>query len=135
MLGKESIGPAVMIDAAAAPATTRTTAQDTAQPHSNPAVHISKGVRAAVLKVLKPSFQRSIHVQDDDLQAITVIPLRLLPDRIPQFCETLSPRPSLTAFEVIPQKIKTTRLRRIHDSSLLRMQDQSGFRRPVLHHL
>jgi hypothetical protein len=134
MRGKEGIRPAIMIDSAAVASTTATMAKHTAQTHSNPAIQHDKRPAAAVLKVRKPTFQRPIHVRDDDRQAIAIIPPGFLADGVLQFPETLSPRPSLALFEVISQKIKTSRLHCIDDPSLLRMQRQSGFRRPVLHH-
>ena len=85
MRGKESIRPAMMIEPAAASAATTTMAQDAAQTHADPAVKVDKSPATAVLKVLKPAFQRPIDVQDDDRQAIAVIPSRFLTNRVFEF--------------------------------------------------
>jgi hypothetical protein len=97
MLGKESIRPAMMIQTTAATSPTTVVAQDAAQAHSNPAIQHDEGHAATVLKVLKPSFQRPIHVRDDDRQAIAVGPLRFLADRVSEFPKTLSTRPALAS--------------------------------------
>ena len=46
MLGKESIGPAIVIETAAAPSATMTVAEDTAQTHPNPAIQYNKRIGA-----------------------------------------------------------------------------------------
>ncbi len=133
VLGKEGIRPAMMIETAGTPSSTGTMTKDAAQTHTDPAIQHDKGHAAAMLKVLKPSLQRPIHVQDDDRQAIAVGPLRFLADGVFEFPETLLSRPTLARFKVVSQKVKSSRLRRIDDSSLFRMQRQSDLRRPRLH--
>src|SRR5438552_18202845 len=64
MHSKESIGPAMMIDAAAAPSATLTMAENTTHTHTDPAIQRTICHAAAVLNILKPSLQRPVHVQD-----------------------------------------------------------------------
>src|SRR5262245_5787951 len=116
MRGKESFRPAIMIETAAAASATTTMAKDAAQTHADPAVKIDKSPATAVLKVLKPAFQRPIDIQDDDRQAKAIVPSRLLTNRVFEFPQTLASRPALARFEVISQKIKAAGLRGIHDS-------------------
>lgn len=133
MLGKEGIGPTMMIDPAAATSTTEAMAEDTAQTHPDPAIQHDKCHAPAVLKVLEPTLQGPIHIQDDDRQTIAIGPLGFLADGFLEFSETFPAGPSLASFKVVAQKIKASRLRCVHNSSLLRMQCQPGLRRPRLH--
>src|SRR5436190_21908884 len=131
MLGKECIGPAIMIETTTASATVMAPTQNATQSHPNPRIQQWKRGSMTLLEVLKPSLQSPINVQDDDRQATTVVPLRFRAERVLKFPETFPPRPSIAALKVISQKIKSLGLRRVHDAGLLRMQRQSGLSRPL----
>ena len=72
LLGKEGVGPAVMVPAAAF--STGAFAQDRTQPHSQPAVDAVERVAVAVLEVLKPPRERPVHIGDDERQALAAGP-------------------------------------------------------------
>lgn len=133
MLGKEGVGPATVIETTATSATVVAPTQNATQSHANPRVQRWKRGSVTMLEVVKPSLQSPIDVRDDDRQATTIVPLRFRAERVLKVPETFPTRPAIAALEVIPQKIKSSRLRRVHDACLLRMQRQSGFRRPLLH--
>ena len=67
---------------------------------------------------------------------MAVVSWRLLADSIAQFLHALVPWRFTALFEVVSEKVETFPfLLCIHDSGLLRMQLQAGFRRPSLHFL
>ena len=107
------------------PATARSTTQQTAKPHAEPAVEI--GVHRsprAVLEIVEPATKRAVHVDDDPLKRTTTCSTRLRPKRVLQFLETLLPRPVFRAEEVVPQKTETLGPR-IDDLCFRRMQRQT----------
>src|SRR5579862_496254 len=131
MLGKEGIWPSMMILATPAPATSTPASKNAAQAHANPGIQTDKRRSVAMLKIAKPTLHGPIDVRDNDRQATSAISCSLATNRGPELLLTLSARPTRAALEVITQKIKASRLRRIHDSSLFRVQFESGFHRPL----
>ena len=61
-LGKDGILPAVMVPATTATLASCTFAQDRTQPHSQPAVDPRERPLVAVLEILKPATQCTVHI-------------------------------------------------------------------------
>src|SRR5437016_10928391 len=74
MLGKESIGPAIMIETTTTPTTMMAPTQNATQSHADPRIQQRKRRPVTMSEVLKPSRQSPIHVRDDDRQATTIVP-------------------------------------------------------------
>src|SRR5207249_4196211 len=128
---KVGIRPALMIAPTASPAFARATPQDATQSHPDPFVQRLERPTVAMLEVLIPTSQRSVHSLDDAGQALAVVTPSLDTDRLFEFLKALLARPVFATLEVIPQKIKAA-FRRVDDSRLDRMQRQSGCLRPLL---
>ena len=77
LVGKERIGPAMMIGTSSAPAFARTFPEDASQPHPDPSVQSGERPVLAVLEVFKPAAQGPIQVVDDLAQTLSGGPLRL----------------------------------------------------------
>ena len=60
MLGKEGVGPAMMIAPPATSLLAQAFPEDASQPHPNPPVQGAERVAMAVLEVLKPAPQRGV---------------------------------------------------------------------------
>ena len=103
-LGKEGIGPALMVPATPAASSATAFAQDAAESSPQPLVLGVQRRWVAVLKVLKPSLHRSVQVSDNDLQALAVSPPCLGSNRVSKLPQTLLPWPLLPTLEVISQK-------------------------------
>ena len=129
---KVGIGPAVMIKATSPTTSSAAFAQNRSQTHSDPAVQGRELVMMAVLVVCKPASQHPVQFSGNELKAMTVGPLRLGSDRVFQLLQALVPWPAMPGVEVIAEKVETLGLC-FDDAGLLRMQNQSGFRRPLLH--
>src|SRR5947207_15677840 len=71
MLGKESVGPAIMIETTTSSATMMAPTQNATQSHADPRIQQRKRRPVTVAEVLKPSRQSPINVRDDDRQATT----------------------------------------------------------------
>src|SRR5882672_1293209 len=134
MLGKEGIGPALMIGAVnfGHPFVAETFAQEASQPPADPAVHQSECRAMAVLEVLEPSSQGAVHVRDDHGKALSRGSFGLGADRILELRQALLARPATARLEVIAEEVKAVFLR-VHQPRLGRMQRQPGLRRPSLH--
>src|SRR5215510_13486277 len=86
-----------------------------------------------MFEVLVPTFQNRFELRNNRAQAL---PIRAFGERahaVFQFLFTLLARPFMATLEVIPQKIKSAFLSRVHHPRFLRVQFQSGVCRPVLH--
>src|SRR5450756_2084479 len=84
MLGKPFVRPAVMGLPLPFPDTIQPPLQQTAQPSSHIAIHISERVRFAVLEIPIPAPQSPVHFRHDFLQATPVQPRRHRPHPFPQ---------------------------------------------------
>src|SRR5262245_3708944 len=85
-----------------------------------------------MFEVLVPTFQDRFELRDDFAQTLSI---RAFGDRahtVFQFLFALLAGPFVASLEVVPQKIKTAFLCRVHHPRFLRMQFQSGLCRPVL---
>src|SRR3989454_10633194 len=133
MRGKIGVGPALMIRSTSATTPVLAFAENTAQPHSHPAVLSFQRVFLAMFEIIKPASQRLVHVLDDDRQGLSVSSPRLLADGVAHFLDTLRSGPFIAALEVIAKKVESTPYRRVHNTSLFRMQAQSVAVCPVLH--
>ena len=107
LLGKESVGPAVMVLAAASSPASLTTAQDATQSHANPGVQDLEREATTVLKILKPASHRTVHICDDGCQALPLRPPGFGPHRVFKLPEAFRTRPLGALREVIAQKVKT----------------------------
>ena len=132
MFGKESIGPTEMIEPVATSGAPMTSAKDTAQAHSYPAIQRAKGRAMTVLEILKPADQGPIQVRDDRRKALTPHALRLYSDGVFELLETLGPRPTFTLLEMITQKVKPAGGAGIDNPSFRRVQRKSGLGCPCL---
>ena len=95
LLGKESIGPAVMVAPTPTSWLPLALTQDTPQPHPHPGVQRSEGTFVTLFEIFKPAPQCAIDVFDDNLQAMTVGASRLGTNRVFELPETLLPRPTI----------------------------------------
>ena len=132
MFGKESIGPTDMIEPVATSGAPTTSAKDTAQAHSYPAIQRAKGRAMTVLEILKPADQGPIQVRDDRRKALTPHALRLNSDGVFELLETLGPRPTFTLLEMITQKVKPAGGAGIDNPSFRRVQRKSDLGCPCL---
>jgi len=132
VLGKESIGPLDVIEAAGDPRSPELLAQEIAQPPADPAVKRSERRAMAVLEVFKPAAQRRVEVLDDLGQAVSRCAFGRRPDRILELLQTLGARPATAGREPVAQEVEAV-FRGVDQPRLGRMQAQAGVRRPVLH--
>ena len=121
VLGKEAIGPMMMVVATPPAFTSRPFAQQAPKATANPAIFIWKDGFTAMFEVFKPALQCPVEVFDDDLQAMSVGASRFVTNRVPKFLPALLPRPSPASVEAVTQKVKTFLLG-IHNPGLDRMQ-------------
>src|SRR4029078_9585126 len=109
---------------------------DRAKPPPYPLVQWSEGRLMTVFEVLKPAPRRAVYVFDDYLKASSVVALRLPPYRVRDLLQALLAWPFQPLLEVVPKEVKPDLLQSgVHYPRLLRMQRQSGFRRPSAHFL
>ncbi len=122
MVGKESIGPALMICATASALTAPTFAEYAAQAHAYPAVERAKGGFMAMFEVAKPASQRPIHIGDDLRKAQSVGALGEVPEPVFELTQAFLTRPTIAALEMIAQEVKAASLGGVHDMGLIRMK-------------
>jgi len=94
LLGKEGIGPAMVILATRAAASATAFTQETPKSSSHPAILGAKSRGIAVLEVAKPPLQSPVEIPDSPLQAMAVGSPRLGSNRVSKFPEALLPWPS-----------------------------------------
>src|SRR2546428_7306678 len=105
LLGKETIGPALMIQAASPTTASVTFAENAPQTHADPAVEAFEDPRwAAVLEVHKPTPQRTVQVVDQRGQRASRGATGLGTQCILQLLETLFAGPTFGPLEAIPQE-------------------------------
>src|ERR1700685_1258795 len=131
---KESIGPAIMVQAASASAAALPPTQDATQTHTDPAVERGERRVVTVLEVAKPANQTAVELSDDRGQRVSIPTARMTADRGLEFLQALGARPLHATFKVIPEKIKAALLGGVHDACLFGMQLESSLRCPLLHH-
>src|SRR5664279_800440 len=122
-----------MVRSASATFASNTFPQDAAQPHSHPAVDVGEGRLVTVFEIAKPAPKDVVDSCDRHEQASATGSRRLFPDSLFELRQALLPRPAHPTLEVIPQKIKPTLLRRVHEPCLVRMQRQSFRFHPFTH--
>src|SRR4030042_2543940 len=136
ILAKVEVWPSLMGAASADAFQMRPLAQDAAQAAAYPCVNRFKRPPVAMLEVLEPSPQRSVHVLDDSLHAVAVASSGFRPDGVLELLRALRSRPAGVSLEVISEKLKAFFWPRdIHKSRLLRVQRESALCREPSHHL
>jgi len=108
MLGKEGVGPALMICPPSPAATSTTFPEDAAQPHANPGIETGERDTLAVLEIGKPAGKDSVEVRNDHGEAMTVTAFRLGTNGLLELLQTLGPRPAHPLFKMVSQKVETT---------------------------
>src|SRR5688572_8259834 len=109
-------------------------AQDAPQPLAYPLVQRFERRPVAMLEVFHPAPQATVYVVDDVLHRVRALAGGLDPEGVLQSVQALLARPAVAAFEVVAQKIKTSRLTGIDDAGLGRMQAQPCLLHPLAHH-
>src|SRR3989441_3515425 len=129
LLRKESIGPALMIAPTPSPATAvAALLENAAQAHPDPLVQRLKRRVVAVFEICQPAFRDPIDARDDHLQALPIVAPGQDPDFVFQLLQALTPRPSKSALEVIPEKVEAAMFSGIHNPGLGWMQRQAKTR-------
>ena len=133
LLGKESIGPALMVESSSPSFATLAAAQEATQPHPYPAVQVGERRAMTVSEVPKPASQGPVQVRDDSWQALSLGAPCLGSDRVFELLQALRTWPAIAALKVIAQEVKAAWLPGVDDTRLRRMQPQSRRNRPCLH--
>ncbi len=124
---KETIWPFDMIETTtyAAPFPFPPFPQYAAKTLPNPPVNRPVGPFAGMFEVFKPTPKGFVYIRDDLFKTVTVAPLGLVADRIPEFPDTLFPGITRAPIESVSEKIKSpASFRDINDLGLVRMQLQ-----------
>ena len=102
-----------------------------AQPPPHKLILSGEHILHTVTKVSKPPFEHLVHIRHHLPHRSRVQSARFLPDRFSKFVDALLPWPPMAPFEVIPQKVESAFLARIHNARLGRMQRSSRRFRPL----
>ena len=124
---KETIGPFDMIETTtyAAPFPFAPFPQYAAKTLPNPPVNRPVGSFAGMFEVFKPTLKGFVYIRNDLFKTVTVAPLGLVADCIPEFPDTLLPGITRAPIESVSEKIKSpASFREINDLGLVRMQLQ-----------
>ena len=134
LLSKEGISPAVMVGPSALTSTAPTFPEYAAKAHAYPGVQRLEGIPTAVLEILKPALKGPIDVRDNREETMAISTPGLVTDRIPEFLQTLGPRPAHAPFKMITQKVESAANGRIDNAGFGRVQSKTRLGRPLLNH-
>src|ERR1700735_813492 len=122
-LVKEAVAPfGVIVNPFGLPLSFGTFSQDASQSSPDPAVHRLECIAFAVAEVVKPSPQYRIDSRNDARKTLAVGSAGSCSELFAHFNFALLAWPFLSAFEVITQELKPTRLGGVDDLGFLRMQ-------------
>src|SRR5438105_9287542 len=107
VVGKVSVGPAMMVPATTPTSTPRTFAKDASQTHAHPAVEIPEGSPVGVLEIREPTSQGPVRVGHDKGQAVARGPFRLRTNGGPEFIQAFATREATMLHESIAQEFKS----------------------------
>ena len=102
---KVSVRPAIMIIPSTYPFLLVPTSQDASQAASYLLIQAGKDSPAAMLEVLMPSSQGSVHPRDDAFQRLPVGSSHLLANGLFQFLQALLPRPSAPSLKMVSKEV------------------------------
>jgi len=101
------IWPQLMITATTASTAMVATSENAPQPHSNPCILVAvEPWVGAMLEVREPAADGLVHVCNHALDAPTILPERLRPDRVPHLLNGLLAGPVFLSLEGVTQKVE-----------------------------
>ena len=124
MLGKEFIGPRLVVRASASTTFLLAFTENAPQTHANPLVKVAKHRPVTMTKVLEPALKLRFQPDANHAQAVAVAAVCQLTEAVFELLFAFRPGQAELPSKRVSQKIKSLR-RRIHDLGLRRVQRQA----------